>query len=482
MYVLGSLEPKNVFMFFEEISRIPRGSGNEKAVSDYLVKFAKDRGFEVIQDKALNVIIKKPGTKGYENSPTVIIQGHMDMVCEKNQSITHDFEKDPIDLVVDGDWVRANGTTLGADNGIAVAYAMAVLDDKNMSHPPIEVLITTDEEVGMGGANALDPSCLTGKRLINLDVSPEGSFFAGCAGGMRQVLTVDITWEDAPEDYKAYKLSVRGLKGGHSGGDIHKELGNSNKLLGRALNRLNSDICLKIASVSGGSKENAIPREADAVILVKDVDKAKAIVNELNGIYKNEYRVSDKGVTLSLEDTKKTDKVFSKDTAEKVIKAYMLIPCGLIAKSLDIKGLTETSSNLGVVITDGDVVKFCNATRSSVKSRKYFIKEQFMKIAEAIGIKYKMGNEYPAWEYNPDSYLRKVAVETYEKMFNEKAIVTATHGGLECGLFTETMPGADFVAFGPTAEGAHTPEERLSIESTARTWELIKKLLENLKD
>ncbi|MCL2565289.1 MAG: aminoacyl-histidine dipeptidase [Defluviitaleaceae bacterium] len=484
MYILENLEPKKVFMFFEEISRIPRGSGNEKEASDYLVKFAKDRNLEVIQDNVYNVIIKKPGTKGYENSPPVILQGHIDIVCEKNQDTVHDFEKDPIKLIIDGDFIKADGTTLGADNGNAIAIAMGILDSDDIPHPPIEALFTTEEETGLGGAKVLDASLLSAKRLINLDVGPEGQFYAGCAGGMRTKISISIEFEKPKEGYKAFDLKIRDLKGGHSGALIHMELGNSNKLLGRALDFISSKLSLSLSYVSGGAKENAIPREADAVISVKEneIEHLKNLVKEFDAILKSEFRTSDPDVNLILNDTKMPEKVFSQKTTEAVLKAYLLIPSGMIARSLDIEGLTETSTNMGVVITDDDEVVFSNATRSSVSTRKKLIARQMEALASLLGASIEIGSEYPAWEFNADSYIRDIAVKTYEDMFGKKAVITATHGGLECGIFAEKMPGVDIIALGPTAYGAHTPQERLSISSFARTWEFVKKLLENLKD
>jgi len=484
MYILENLEPKKVFMFFEEISRIPRGSGNEKQASDYLVKFAKDRNLEVIQDAAYNVIIKKPGTKGYENSPPVILQGHIDIVCEKNQDTVHDFEKDPIKLIVDGDFIKAEGTTLGADNGNAIAIAMGILDSNDISHPPIEALFTTEEETGLTGAKVLDVSFLNAKRLINLDVGPEGKFYAGCAGGMRTKIGIPIELEKAKAGYKAFNLKIRDLKGGHSGALIHMELGNSNKLLGRALDFISAELDMGISYVSGGAKENAIPREADALICVneKDADKLKKLVQELDAVLKSEFRVSDPNVALILNDAQMPKKVFSKKTAKAVLSAYLLIPSGMIARSLDIEGLTETSTNMGVVTTTDNEVVFSNATRSSVKTRKKLVARQMEALAALLGASVEIGSEYPAWEFNANSHIREVAVKTYEDMFKLQPTVTATHGGLECGIFAEKMPGVDIVALGPTAYGAHTPEERLSISSFARTWEFVKKLLENLKD
>jgi len=484
MYILENLEPKKVFMFFEEISRIPRGSGNEKEASGYLVKFAKNRGLEVIQDAYHNVIIKKPGTKGYENSPPVILQGHIDIVCEKNQDTIHDFEKDPIKLIIDGDFIKADGTTLGADNANAIAIAMGILDSNDIPHPPIEALFTSEEEVGLNGAKVLDASSLSAKRLINLDVGPEGQLYAGCAGGMYTTVSIPAEFEKPGGGYKAFDLKIRNLKGGHSGALIHAELGNSNKLLGRALDLIKADFDVLIASVSGGAKTNAIPREADALICApeSDTEKLKGLIKDIDVIFKNELRISDPDVTLLLDEANMPERVFSKKTADAVLMAYLLIPSGMIAKSLDIEGLTETSTNMGVVVTADSEVLFKNSTRSSVKTRKNLVGRQMEALASLLGATVEFGGEYPAWEFNANSHIRDVAMKTYESMFGEKATVTATHGGLECGIFAEKIPGVDIVALGPTAYGAHTPQERLSISSMERTWEFIKKLLENLKD
>ncbi|WP_250227254.1 aminoacyl-histidine dipeptidase [Anaeropeptidivorans aminofermentans] len=483
MYILDNLEPKNVFRFFEELSRIPRGSGDEKAASDYIVNFAKERGLEVYQDKALNVIIKKPATAGYENSPGVIIQGHIDMVNEKNQDVDHDFSKDPIKLVVDGDFIKAFGTTLGADNGVAVALAMAILDSSELKHPAIEVMLTTDEEVGMGGAREIDCSNIKGKRFINLDCGPEGYFFAGCAGGLMQVIRIKAERTNIPQGFETFALKVRGLKGGHSGACIHKELANSNKLLGRLLDQINSRFDTFLSRVSGGLKDNAIPREADALINIKESDTEKVIelVSKIENELKQEYRNTEPDLRITLEKTAVASEAFTKDCTGKVIKALMLIPYGVVAKSLDIEGLTETSTNLGVVETTDEEIKFNSATRSSVGTRKAYMKDQFKALAELLGAELDYINEYPAWEFNPESQLRDICVSTYEEMFGKKPSVTATHGGLECGILSEKLPGVDIVAFGPDAEGAHTPDEKLSIASMERTWRFLIKLLENLK-
>lgn len=477
-----SSEP--VLRYFEEISRIPRCSGNEKAVSDYLVEFAKARNLEVVQDDVLNVIIKKPGTPGYENAPTVIIQGHMDMVGDKNKGTEHNFEKDPIKLRVDGDMLYATNTTLGADNGIAVAYAMELLDSSDIPHPPIEILITTQEETGMDGALLLDPGNLKGKYLINIDGEEEGRFFVSCAGGIRVLHTLQAEWEDADTRFFPYLLSIKGLRGGHSGSDIHMGRGNSNKLMGRILNSLYKEIGFLLSDINGGMRPNAIPREAEAVILITPSDeiKLKDKIDEWNSTFKNELRVSDPGVIVSLENTsKKYSRVLSKEVMRKVIVLLNMIPNGIQTMSADISGLVESSTNLGVVSTSENAISFESAVRSSVRSLKHNIINQCEVVSDSIGARFEASSDYPEWEYDPDSKLREVFESVYEETYGKKPEVTAIHAGLECGLFKEKMPCLDMISFGPNLYDVHTPNEHVSTPSVKRTWEFIKAVLKEMR-
>lgn len=482
--ILENLEPKAVFRFFEDLTQIPRCSGNEKAVSDYLVNFAKDRNLEVIQDEALNVIIKKPGTRGYENAPTVILQGHMDMVCEKNKDIDHDFSKEPLKLRVEDDFVMATGTTLGADNGIAVAYALAILDSDEISHPPLEVLITTEEETGMGGANRLDPNNLKGKILINIDSEEEGTLLVSCAGGIRNIISIPIEWNSSPDGYTAYNLRVRGLKGGHSGMEINKERGNSNIILGRILKGISANNDMYIAEISGGAKMNAIPRESDAVILIKDSDKSKIAeeIKEWNRVIGNELKASDPGVKVELETSNSTYvRVFSKETMKKVIAALVLIPNGVQTMSMEIEGLVQSSTNLGVLTTNKDEVLLECAVRSSVKTLKLDIVRKMETLAELLGASSSTSGDYPAWEYRKDSYIREVFVNSYKKLYGKEPIITAIHAGLECGLFAEKFDDLDMISLGPNMYEVHTPNERLSISSTNRVWNYLLDVLKSIK-
>lgn len=483
MNILQNLEPKSVFKYFEEISQIPRGSGNEKSISDYLVSVAKKLNLEVIQDKALNVIIKKPGTEGYENSETVILQGHMDMVCEKNKGTDHDFQKDPLKLRVVDDMVYATNTTLGADNGIAVAYALAILESTDIPHPPIEVLITTDEETGMSGAMAISKEHINGKILLNLDNEEEGHLLVSCAGGIRSKHTLNVTLEDAGDYNNFLHIAVRGLKGGHSGMEINKERGNSNKIMGRILKSLLS-LDYKLVSVNGGSKNNAIPREADAIIALKseDVAKAKELINNWNPILLNELKTQDPGVNISiLENTENVEKVLTKESTEKTVNLLYLIPNGINSNSVEIKNLVESSTNLGVVTTEGNKVEFDSAIRSSVASLKDEIVLRSKTIAELIGADFETTAGYPEWQYDNESKVRGICQDVYKRMYGKDAKIVAIHAGVECGLFNEKLGKLDMISFGPDLYDVHTPQEHMSITSVKNVWDYLLEVLKALK-
>ena len=484
MRVLEKLNPCEVFKYFEDISQIPRGSGNEQAISDYLVKFAKELNLEVIQDEANNIIIRKPATKGYENAKGVIMQGHMDMVCEKNKGTEHDFEKDPLKLRIDGDKIFATGTTLGADNGIAVAYGMAVLAG-NYEHPAIELLVTTDEEVGMSGAIALDGKNIKGKILLNIDSEEEGEFLVSCAGGARNTINLAINWEKASEEKVAYELSVKGLRGGHSGMEINKARGNSNKLMGRVLNELSGKIEFQIGLLNGGSKNNAIPREADALIVISEKDEVilKEVVLKVEGELKAELRVQDSNVALVVEKQEVMPiDVFTKETTKKAIQLLQLIPNGVEVMSMDMEGLVQTSTNLGVVTTTDKVLSFDSATRSSVNSQKWAFIEKIQNVVDVIGAELVVSSSYPSWEYSPESEVREIAKKVYKNITGEEAKLTAIHAGVECGLLSEKVEGGlDMISFGPNMADVHTPDEHVSISSTKNVWEFLLELLKALK-
>lgn len=483
MKILQNLEPKAVFQYFEEISNIPRGSGNEKGISDYLLNFGKELGLESIQDEALNVIIKKPGTPGYENAPTVIIQGHMDMVCEKNNGVEHDFEKDPLKLRIVDDYIYATDTTLGADNGIAVAYAMAILASNDIPHPPIEVLLTTDEETGMSGAMAIKKENLQGKILINLDNEEEGYLLVSCAGGVRSTATLKVDEQEIGSK-KLIKINISGLKGGHSGMDIIKERGNSNKILGRVLKGLLREVKFNLVSLNGGSKNNAIPREAEAIIAVNPNDENTAIevINNWNNIIENELRAQDPGLKIEASITdSKTCKEFTDESTKKVVDLLYIYPNGINTKSTEIEGLVESSTNLGVLTTKDGVVEFDSAIRSSIPSLKEEIVLRSKTIVELLGGKFETTSDYPGWEYDPNSKVRDICQKVHKDMYGKEAKIVAIHAGVECGLFNEKLGNLDMISFGPNLYDVHTPDEHMSISSVKNCYEYLLGILKEIR-
>lgn len=483
MNILQNLEPKAVFKYFEEISNIPRGSGNEEAISNYLLNFGKSLGLESIQDDALNIIIKKPATKGYENAPIVIIQGHMDMVCEKNKGIEHDFEKDPLKLRIVDDYIYATDTTLGADNGIAVAYAMAILASNDIPHPAIEVLLTTDEETGMSGAMAINKEHLKGKILINLDNEEEGYLLVSCAGGVRSKATLEVTTQDI-NNKKLIKINISGLKGGHSGMDIIKERGNSNKILGRVLKGLLREVKYNLVTLSGGSKNNAIPREAEAIISVNENDENTVIevINNWNDIIQNELRAQDPGVKIEgILINSDENKEFTDECTQKVVDLLYIYPNGINTKSTEIEGLVESSTNLGIVSEKNNVVEFDSAIRSSIPSLKEEIVLRSKTIVELLGGKFETTSDYPGWEYNPDSKIREICQKVHKEMYGEEAKIVAIHAGVECGLFNERLGNLDMISFGPNLYDVHTPDEHMSISSVKNCYEYLLEILKSIK-
>lgn len=485
MEKLRNSKCSEVFRYFEEISSIPRGSHNEKRISDYMVEFAKKHGLEVFQDKALNVIIKKPATPGYENAPAVILQGHLDMVCEKNKGTVHDFEKDPIRLKVVDDMIYAQGTTLGADNGIALAYALAILASKDIPHPRLEALFTSDEESTMSGAAAVDVSKLEGRLLINLDSEEEDRFLVSSAGGLKAKLNVPVKWEKAPDGLAAFVLSIGGLKGGHSGIEIDKGRGNANKLMGRLLYTIRKECVIHIAGISGGLKSNAIPREAEVLLLAAPEDKQKLeeAARAFEQLVRNELRATDSEVYVRLEavSEKVEERVFTSETADKAIAAIMLLPNGIQSMSMEIKGLVESSTNLGVVSTNENEVELVNEIRSSVRSLKRNTFSQVEALAALVGGSVDILSEYPEWEYNPDSKLRTLFTKVYKDKYGAEPEIVAIHAGLECGVFMSRLEGLDCISLGPNMYDVHTPDEHLSISSTERVWEFLLDVLKEMK-
>ena len=479
--VLAGLQPQLVFKYFEEISQIPRGSGNEKEISDYLRKFGEDLGLETIQDEALNIIIRKPATKGYENAPGVVLQGHMDMVCEKNKGTNHDFTKDPLQLRIDGDYIYATDTTLGADNGIAVAMGLAVLASNDIEHPALEVLVTVDEEAGMSGAMALDGNLVKGKYILNLDSEEEGHLLVSCAGGVTALSTIPVEFKDADSSKVAYSLEIKGLLGGHSGMDIIKQRANSNKLLGRLLNLISIDFDL--AKVEGGSKNNAIPRESDCVLMINPSDKETFIsdVERITATFKHEFSTSDAGLEVICNETTSPSKVLNCDSKSRVISMLNIIPNGIQTMSMDIENLVESSTNIGVLRTTDYAVTFECAVRSSVGSLKTDITNRMELLTKQLNGTLQLISDYPAWEYAKNSQLEKMCIDAYKNLTGNEPIIMALHAGLECGLLLEKMPHAEAISFGPNMYDVHTPNEHLSISSTENTWKFLLAVLKSMK-
>lgn len=480
MNALKDLKPNEVFRFFEELTKIPRTSGHEKKVSDYLVTFAKARNLEVYQDKTLNVIIKKPGSSGFEHSATVIIQGHMDMVGEKGTTTQLDLLEDALKLRIEEDLLYATDTTLGGDNGIAVAFGLALLDSKEIPHPPVEFLITANEEMGMFGATALKAEHLSGKTLLNIDAEEEGVFFVSCAGGLTAYVTFD------PGSVRltgtGLGISVKGLKGGHSGIEIIKQRGNAVKLLGRVLNRLNGELKIRLVSIKGGTKHNAIAREASAVVSLSKAKYPRAleILQEMETTFKNEYKVEDPGVKVEGTPAE-ASRMMSLRASNNIIRYILTVPNGVQTMSQDLPELVESSLNLGVLEEQEGKLQFVHAVRSSARSLKVDIGDRISALAILAGGEVNVTGDYPEWQYEADSKVRPIAIETYKTLYGKEPQIKAIHGGLECGLLKELLPEADMISFGPNLYDVHTSEEHLSISSVERTWEFLKALLVNLK-
>jgi len=471
-------EPKRVFHHFEAISQIPRGSGNEKAVSDFIAAFAKELGLEHVQDDFYNLVIYKPGTSGYENSPPVILQGHLDMVCEKNAGTKHDFLKDPIKFKIDGDFLKADGTTLGADNGIAVAYCMALLEATDIAHPPLEIVLTSDEEAGMTGATNLEGSLLKGRRMINMDSGSVGvgCFTAGSAAASTAEYTLPVKWKERDCVSLVYYITVNGLIGGHSGGDIKKERGNAIRILGIVLNHISKTVDFSIADIKGGIKVNAIPREATAVIEVSPEygEKLTSAFGECVENLKRFYRVADPGLEINLTHNKDTSKtiMYSFD-CENLINSLLLLPCGVQMMSRDIEGLVAASCNIGIVETLREAVKITCMARGASREHTSFVDDKIIALASLTQAKLELVDRSPAWEFNPDSEIIRLFASYYKELTGNEPKVTAMHGGLECGIFAEKLPGLDIVALGPEMHDLHTPQERVSISSTEEMWKLL---------
>lgn len=525
MGVLTGLYPQRVFDYFEELTRIPRGSGNEKAVSDYLVSFAKEHGLFYVQDAANNVIMIKKASAGYEAEEPVILQGHMDMVAVKDADCPLSLEHDALEIAIEGDTVYAKGTSLGGDDGIAIAYALAVLEDETLSHPRLEAVFTTDEEVGMNGAAAIDLSMLKGRRLLNIDSEEEGILTVGCAGGVRVHSVIPVNRKR--QQGILARICIHGLLGGHSGAEIHKQRGNANVLMGRLLNGLSAKIPYALVSCKGGTKDNAIPIEAEAELVISEESREAlaSAVAEYERTYQREYANRDTGVRVELtfygngsmpagsdsgknpadtgdsgneqekmhgvvgihapEDVRSEDsgyEALDEASTKTVVRFLASVPDGVQAMSTDIQGLVETSLNMGIVRLTGKGLETDHSIRSSVASAKDALREKLTALSALAGGTVSCHGDYPAWEYRKDSPLREQMIVQYREMFGKEPRVEVIHAGLECGLLSAKLPGLDCVSFGPDLTDIHTTSERMHIASVGRMYDYLRALIEKKAD
>ena len=477
---MKTLEPSALWNFFHEITQIPRPSKKEQQVIAYLKAFGEKHNLPTKVDATGNVLISKPATTGNESRKTIILQAHMDMVCEKNSDIAHNFETDPIQPYIDGDWVKAKGTTLGADNGIGISMMLTVLASNELTHPAIECLFTVDEETGLSGAFALESNFLNGEVLINLDSEDDGEIFVGCAGGIDTTAVLSYQPEKTPENYFAFTVSVKGLKGGHSGDDIDKGLGNANKILNRFLWTLNKKMDLRLHSFDGGNLRNAIAREAVAVASVPFTEKEniRVLFNHFVAEIENEKKKVEPNIKFSLDSESLPKIVIDKKTSNALLNVLYACPHGVKAMSPEMPGLVETSTNLASVkMKDENKIEITTSQRSSVESSKHDIANQVEAALTLAGATVTHGDGYPGWNPNLNSEILTIAKESYVKLFAEQPKVRAIHAGLECGLFLEKYPYLDMISIGPQMYGVHSPDERLSISSTQKCWKWLVEIL-----
>ena len=482
MKTILDLEPKNVWKFFHELTQIPRPSGKEEKVREYLVKLAKDNNLEVMVDEIGNVIMRRPASPGYENRKIVTLQAHMDMVPQKNMDKTFDFEKDPIQTIIDGDWVKADGTTLGADNGIGLAAILAVLTDKNLKTGMIEALITIDEERGMTGIFGLKPNVLKGDILLNLDSEDEGEIFIGCAGGMDASITFNISREPVPAGYKAFQVEIKGLKGGHSGLDIHLGRLNANKGLNRFIKHVIDHLDGLLVSFDGGSLRNAIPREANAIILVPEnkVKELEEIKNTFDTNFHNEFGDVEPNLQFNIKESQLPSSYIKKDIADKIVKAIYGCPNGVLRMSSEVEGLVETSNNLASVKTSENKVEIQCLMRSSIDSAKEAVGEKIKSVFELAGAQVILSGAYPGWKPNPNSEILGLAKKLYQEKFGKIPEIKAVHAGLECGLIGSKYPNLEMISFGPTLVAPHSPDERVNIPSVKKFYDFLIEILKNI--
>ncbi|MFV0366090.1 MAG: aminoacyl-histidine dipeptidase [Mangrovibacterium sp.] len=485
--MLENLKPQEVWQYFEEIAQVPRPSKKEGQIRAYLLDFAVKKQLEAFTDEIGNVLIKKPASEGSENAKTVILQSHMDMVCEKNSDIAFNFDTDAIELVLEGEWLKANGTTLGADNGIGMAASLAVLASSEITHGPIECLFTVDEETGLSGAFALQEGFISGEILLNLDSEDDGEIFVGCAGGIDTLAKLPIELEGVPVGSFALQFEVGGLVGGHSGDDINKERGNANKILARFLKQAANEFELRVVDFQGGNLRNAIAREARAVVVIPQ-SKKEHVVAEFNifaADLAEEYQYTDSGIQFKHQSLTLPEVVLTKPSQEQMLNLILACPHGVLAMSSRMPGMVETSTNLASVKINGDLVQFTTSQRSEVESRKYAAAQMVRAVFELAGAEVEHSEGYPGWTPNPKSYIVQVAADCYENLFGERPAVKSIHAGLECGLFLQKYPYLDMVSIGPTIRNPHSPDERIHLQHTEKFWlhliDILKKIARDSK-
>lgn len=482
--VLGHLQPQRVWELFEEICGIPRPSKKEEKIISWLIDFAKKNQLDYQRDKVGNIIIRKPATPGHEKKKMLILQGHVDMVCEKNADVTHDFDKDPIQPFIDGDWVKAKGTTLGADNGIGVAMSLAILEDKKLEHGPLECLFTVDEETGLTGAFGLEPGFLKGQILLNLDSEDDTELCIGCAGGLDTLATFQYERVNNETDHIAFKISVSGLKGGHSGDDINKGRGNANKILSRILWNCERMFEMRLAQIDGGNLRNAIAREAFAIVTVprkykKDLEIA---IRQYAKDVGEEQKTREPDLKVNIHETVMPECLVDYSTQSRLLGALYAAPHGVMGMSADIPGLVETSTNLASVKMTPKTILVASSQRSSVATLKRDVADMVSSVFQLAGAKVSHGDGYPGWTPNMKSEILYVMRTKYKELFGEEPHVLAIHAGLECGLIGEKYPGMDMISFGPNMRGVHSPDEKLSISSVEKSWKLVLEVLKSIPD
>lgn len=484
MRIFENLEPKLVWKHFEEILKIPHTSRNEEGVATYITNFAKSLKLTVSRDKVGNVLVTEKGTKGYENAPYLILQGHMDMVGVAAEGVKHDFMKDPIQPKIEGDFVRAKGTTLGADNGIGVAIMLAIMEDESIIHPPLEYLFTVNEESGMDGAHGLEPSFVKGRRLINLDTEEFGQIYISCAGGGDSIINIETSRAPAYKNQATFLLKIKGLKGGHSGVDINLGRGSGNKIAARLLLRALEVAPLRIRKIEGGNKRNSISDHADILLDIpkSNVEDFKSAINNMTQIIKDELAKTDPELVVEIKEEISNDDIepMTLEATKNLIHLLVALPHGVLAMSPEVLGLVETSTNMGTIRTTETGVEIVHLNRSAVNSSIDYVKDMIRCIANSFGAKVTQPRGYPGWKPNKDSNLLKAGISVFKEMYHKEPLIKAIHAGLECGIFSEKLPGVDMISIGPDMAHVHSPAEELNILSVGKFYNYLKELLKSL--